>query len=140
MPKSWLGPCSHLSSACGPAEGPGACCLPQHSAPTQSLSWNDPPQSLGRWGEEERRGHSVLVSQCEWCGWHSAQSLESSCPLLYKYVHKATCVPAQDQSKVKILSRLTAASQQTWGKKEGPVSCHSLLWGALCPFSQQKHA
>lgn len=93
----------------------------------------------GQVGEKERRGHSVLVSQCEWRGWHNAQSSESSCPLLYKYVHKVTCVPAQDQSKGKISSRPTAASQQTWRKKEGPVSCHNLPWGALCPFRQEKH-
>lgn len=110
-----------------PCRSPGSLQSSQHPAPKQSLVWNDLPQRLGRWREEERRGHCVLVSQCEWCGWHSAQSLESSCPLLYKYVHKATCAPAQDQSKVKILSRLKTASQQTWGEKEGSVSCHSLL-------------
>lgn len=118
----------------GPAEPPGACCHPQHSAPEQSLL----PTEAGQVGKE-RRGHSVLASQCEWCGWHSAQSSESSCPLLYKYLHKATCAPDQDQSKIKKLSRPTAASQQTWGKREGPFSCHSLPWGAPCPFRQQKH-
>lgn len=140
LERSCLGLCSLLSSVCGPAEALGACCLPQHSAPDQSLAWNNPPQRLGRWGQEERRGHCVLVSQCEWCGWHSTQSLESSRPLLCKYVHKAMCAPAQDQSKLKILSRPTAASHQIWGKRKGPVSCHNLLRGALCPFSQQRHA
>lgn len=136
-PRSGLGPCSPLSSACGPAEHPGSLLASPSLQPLTKACRGVMlfPTKAGQVEEKGGEGHRVLVSQCEWWGWHSDQSPGNSCPLLYKYMHKVTCTSSPGSSQGKdpeyIYSSATAdlgAKGRSYLMQQPPVGNPHLAW------------
>lgn len=124
-----LGPCSPLSSVCGPAETPGSLLASPSLQPLTKACCGMMlfPIKAGQVEEKEGGGHCILVS-LRAVG--MARCPESSCPLLYKYVHKVTCVSSPGSSQGEDPEqRSTAVPQLTWGQREGPISGNHLPWG-----------
>lgn len=100
-----LGPCSPLSSVCGPAETPGSLLASPSLQPLTKACCGMMlfPIKAGQVEEKEGGRHCILVSQCERWGWHSAQRAAALCCI--NTCIKSHASPAQDQAKGKILSK-----------------------------------